>query len=156
MANECKNMLTITGPRNDVEVFQKHAIGHDDSDGHAVLTPLCFSKLAPIPEHLTDNSQKWSIANDPISKYWGCHSFADSTWVTLSFDETGAGMLVYDFYTKWTPPIGLVEKVSACHPSLTFTLVYSEPGYAFAGLCILRGGRKATELCGKYDRSAIS
>jgi len=151
MANDCKNTLTITGPRKDVEAFQKHAVGIDDRDGQEGVNPFCFSKLAPIPEHITADSQDWSIGSNPRKKYWGCDSFADNTWVTLSFDDSGAGMLVYDFFTKWTPPICLAEKVSACHPNLTFTLVYSEPGNAFAGLCILRGGRKATELHGQYD-----
>lgn len=55
MANDCKNTLTITGPRKDIEVFQKHAAGIDYMDGQEGMNPFQCHPIALI-------SRLWALS----------------------------------------------------------------------------------------------
>jgi hypothetical protein len=48
--------------------------------------------------------------------------------------------MAYEFDTPWSPPLPLLEKVSALFPALTFTLEFREPNMNFKGWAVARGG----------------
>lgn len=148
MPNWCVNTLTITGCFTDLLIFRDQAAGVnpncDQSDDSVEPTALCFDKLYPAPDDV-----------DSCTMMWGCKWDAEDIVVELIREPEGQGRLEYRFDTPWTPPIPLLIKVSADYPALVFQLVYRECGMAFAGLLIVRRGRVATDIQGKFDMGAL-
>jgi len=54
--------------------------------------------------------------------------------------EEHEDIIVYGFGSRWSPPNGLVMKVSALYPSLHFRLTYFEPNWSLQGIYEVKNG----------------
>lgn len=152
MPNYCENHLTITGLRKDLEAFRDRATLREASSAGEEATPLCFKRLLPIPDPLfdiEDYEYDWMLA------HWGCHRSAEDAECFIFCDDKGRGQLVYEFLTAWSPPVRLIETVSASHPNLTFSLIAFEVGVQFAALYIARRGIIITDIEGCHNASLM-
>lgn len=134
MPNWCDDILTIHGPEEDLEKFRAKLRTLTDD------TPrLSFDALHPMPEEEEDNWHEWRLVN------WGTKwDITDNELGELPSSDS-PGLLEYGFSTAWSPPIALVQKLNEDFPSLTFRLVYAEPGVCFAGMYEAKGDEIITE-----------
>jgi hypothetical protein len=140
MPNWCQNILTVSGPVEDVNGFVE-AVKTDDS-------PLSLSTLYPLP----DDVEKGEIiqGNNGIRiatmsnaeynwhvKHWGTKW--DVCEVT-SHESIGDGVktVTYRFESAWSPPVEWLEHVVMDNDDLmnglSFTLAYCEAGVGYVGM----------------------
>ena len=65
-------------------------------------------------------------------------------------DET----TVISFATAWTPPLPVLQAMSALYPTLFFHLKFCESGERIAGEANFRGGREGPQYCACYGDPA--
>ena len=144
MSNHCENTLSVTGPASDVAAFQSHAESDTNvldldnfiqmpADLRATTAPSDNPELAAkmrdaygFPDWLG-----WAMAN------WG------SKWGAYEVDRSNAsdGVLVYDFFTAWSPISDKVMRAMAeAFPSLRLDLSFEEPGMALTGHSVAQRG----------------
>lgn len=109
MPNWVYNALTIPVKDKDDAV----AIMSRLADAESALS---FMKIAPRPAQEEDNWYDWNIKN------WGCKWDANDASVEDFIDES----LTYRFNTAWSPPMPLVEKLSALLPDRRIELTFEE------------------------------
>jgi hypothetical protein len=76
------------------------------------------------------DSFEWCCAN--WGTKWNCHDFRMRPDAT-SFD--------FSFYTAWSPPVPVFDKLAELHPSLTLSVEWEEPNMSCAGHLLYRDGR---------------
>lgn len=156
MPNWCENQLTVSGCYKNLEKFKKAFMGtiakwpinerveklserEIEKIKREYETPrYCFNALVPVPEDILESGYSnagylWCIEN------WGTKWEPDMVFVIEEDPEKGD--LEYDFTTAWSPPISVFKNASRNFPGLEFTLVYFEPGLAFAGKAICSNGK---------------
>jgi hypothetical protein len=78
-----------------------------------------------------DDWYNWGIIN------WGTKW--DVSEVSV-LDQIADGALIYNFETAWSPPRSWVRRASPKFPTLSFELLYVEPGMDFAGQTVYEAG----------------
>jgi hypothetical protein len=135
MPNWCNNTLLITA-ENKKEILLSLKTEFSDFD---------YNTVVPMPPHQPDVDKPnafWAEGNqgkeqedlygkencwyDWSIKHWGVKWNCKEAWV----DEE-AGRI--DFSTPWSPPLAVIQALSAKFPNATFTLGFDEPGMQFAG-----------------------
>lgn len=76
----------------------------------------------------------WRIAN------WGTKW--DITDVYSNGYEDDENSVEYSFSTAWSPPTNFFKTIASNYPLLKFELEYEEPGCAFEGTLIMKGGEE--------------
>jgi hypothetical protein len=111
MPNHCCNTLVmseLTLPIIISNYIRKDENGNDFFD---------FERIVPIgavPEWYHQRLEKWG------TKWVGCD---------LSIGESAVS-----FFTAWSPPVPIIEKLAELHKDLIFRLEYYETGNAFRGI----------------------
>jgi len=76
------------------------------------------------------NNINWRLKN------WGCK------WNVSEFKIVSYDPFTVNFLTPWSPPFPIIDELSKKYMSITFELIYSEPGMAFEGIYILNHNLK--------------
>ena len=127
MPNLCTNSLSLDGPAADVAAFVAAVHGQES----------ITAALLPVPADQADNWYEWSLAN--YGTKWGDYD----TYLTYHHDDTGA---LYRFTTAWTPLCEGIRLISRKFPTITFTLVYDEPGDELMGGYLIADGKIHNEV----------
>lgn len=132
MPNWCQNILTISGPVEDVDRFMETAKSPVDN------TDLSFGMLMPIPDEQQDNWYNWCITN--WGTKWDVDAVITDETITAS-DNIPYGTrksVTYRFSSAWSPPIELFSTLlNGEHPdyeNLYVRLTYAESGMGFVGV----------------------
>lgn len=154
MPNNCENRVVITGPKDDISRLWD--VIKTDEEHEARLT-----NLLPMPDELRTNSVEFSsdveeqakaemLRAEMLKKYgsrdW--YDWANNNWGTKwgDYDYFNAycegDTIDLGFFTAWcTFHDFFWEKVSRQYPTLTFCVVYDEPGMDFMGCARYKAGR---------------
>ncbi len=133
MPNWCENLLTISGPNEEVVEFVNSIQGVLGEKEKAKKLLIDFRVHAPISEPGTLDEAvstwgtKWLIDSDDGSD-WDVNEDGSAAYATLGF------------LSAWAPPLLWMKKVGQLYPSLTFAINYEEPGNCFRGEMILTDG----------------
>ena len=150
MPNHCEQQMSISGPKEDRDLFVQQA---KDDDGFSLRV------FHPMPEELKHSFSGFMSDPDKAAEYEKQHaentakyghpdwySWANAEWGTKWGDYDG-DISTHDEYgtrayymTAWGPATELVAKVSAKFPTLLFVVQYSEPGCGFGGVTAFRAG----------------
>jgi hypothetical protein len=156
MPNWCENILTVSGPTEEVDRFIKDNLGEDSES-------LAFSKAVPEPTYEGYNGSShdktlsglptwyhWRIAN--WGTKWEPDTDLDIERKTNVVDGENFLTATYYFSTAWGPGDVWFEKVVGKYPKLRFSYVYGEPGNNFGGVIVALGGRVTGNIEGEtYD-----
>lgn len=173
MPNWCVNDLKVRGDAKELSRFREFVKGGNGakSSGMVEEVVLSFEKLVPIPEELAATSVPWS--SDPEWQrqydqrgdelearlgYRGWYDFCCANWGTkwdadipsLTVKPSG---LCYHFDTAWSPPVPVVIAAARLFPSLSFELVYCEPGNGFSGIFECCNGVVLQDECEAWNAS---
>ena len=169
MPNNCQNILTVRGPKEDLKKFEEKSDDGKFQLGHHI----------PCPEELVEQTANYTKNPDMIAKY-GYSSWYDwriANWGTkwevyedypvwMSADKsTGTGDLSIDtenldedageikisFLSAWGPPTQGIQKISGLWPNLYFTIVYVEAGNGFAGTDNYKAGEMISSTQGEAE-----
>jgi len=127
MPNHCCNTLTIA--IDAIPTIRRNYI-RKDKEGEYFFD---FERIAPVgdvPDWYEQRIEKWG------TKWVG---FDLNIWET-----------VIDFYTAWSPPLPIINKLAELHKDFVFRLEYYETGMAFRGIYTARwkgGGVEADDEC---------
>ena len=105
---------------SEVEKFIQKGIGINDK--------WEFDNYYPTPKHLLETNIDWYFWR---TVNWGTKWNPED--VRIESNEI-------NFLTAWTPPLGLLLKISGDYPEMTFKLTYFEEEMGFAGLCEIQEG----------------
>lgn len=142
MPNNCYNGLTIDGDETKVaEIFEKHFPADEDGVHH-----FDFNTVLPYPqrfldqdklceEHRKANPNDWSVKDGFNS---GGYEWCIDNWGTKwsAYDqevEHYDGYIRAEFYTAWSPPRGIYEKLCELYPYVEINISYEEAGMAYEG-----------------------
>ena len=141
MPNWVYNDLTVSGPAEDVARFQNQAKEAAPRKRTKPPPPapvvFSFQNLLPIPPRGSGNVAPETV-RDWCLRHWGCRSGALRTRLV---GDTGAGCLLYEFATPWSPPVPFIRELSERWPTLVFILSYEEWFIGFRGLACAVAGR---------------
>ena len=134
MPNWCENELIIkTNDNHDEdldEIIEKYCSIRNDNE-----QCIDFEKISPIPKMKEEDWYNWNCNN------WGTKWNAQG-W---AFENEGL-QLFFSFGTAWSPPIPVIQQLSATFPHCRMILKYCEPGMCFAGKTIFRAGKILEEV----------
>jgi hypothetical protein len=144
MPNWCENILTVSGPVEDVDRFMKAAkVEGDEYD-------LSLNALCPIPDDEQANWYNWCV------RHWGTKWDVDSK-ITYITENDGVKTVTYTFDSAWSPPIELFSDAinggDSLFDNLYVHLAYAESGMGFIGEAegdIETGFAEWTEECHDY------
>lgn len=159
MPNWCDCELTVTGNKQDLDVFMDKAA----LDG-ACLTFVPF--VSPPKEYLEYRKEwdEWYKKEDktidepqirPIGFDW--YHWNIGHWGTKwdaaypSCERLTDTEATYGFSTAWSPPSPVIEAMCEQHPTLAFELRYYESGMGFQGHIIAMDGEVTLEDSSDYD-----
>lgn len=116
MPNSCHNSMKITGTISEITRFKQTCIRTVSGNKHAQLD---FRAIIPFPEPwgTTSNAQDFQVTVDTP----GCYEF--------------------DFFTAFTPPVPVWEKMAEMFPALEFSMCGCEPMMEFAFEGTIQGGK---------------
>ena len=169
MPNNCQNILTIKGPKEDLKKFEEKSEDGKFQLGHHI----------PCPEELVEQTANFTDKPDMIAKYgysdwygwrmanWGTKwdvyedramwmspdgttGTGDLSMDTESLDED-AGEIKISFLSAWGPPTEGIQKISGLWPNLYFTIVYVEAGNGFAGTDNYKAGEMISRVQGEVE-----
>ena len=133
MPNHCENTLTVTGPADDLTVFKQTAKTGDQ--------PLDLSNFIPMPDALKNDDPSPNAQRDWALRHWG------TKWGAYEGEsvDVNDNTVEYIFLTAWSPiNHEALQRISAKHPTLTFSIDYEEPGMAFKGHTAAQAGNITT------------
>lgn len=154
MPNNCENRVVITGPQSDIS--RLWGVIKSDKEHEANLT-----NLMPMPEELRAPSVEFTSDDQAMEeqrRVWEemTTKYGSRDWYTWANTHWGTKWGDYDyfnahcegdtidlgFFTAWCPFVDFFwEKVSAQYPTLTFRVVYDEPGMDYMGCARYKAGR---------------
>jgi hypothetical protein len=124
MPNYCENTLDIIGLSN--ESYHELISKYTKQEGKEERT-LVFDKIIPTPKNKKGEPENdwyefrvgnWGTKWEPNTYCWQCD---DHTAIGIGMD------------TAWTPPLGIIRKLSELFPEAEFRISYVEPGCCFMG-----------------------
>ena len=126
MPNKCHDTLKLTGPASELARFKKLAAG-GSALGRRVQAEtadlLNFNRLVPMPKDLLPARCK-DQRDDWIWRNWGCRDALDA-----SLSRETSKTLVYEFWTAWSPPLRLIQRLSTrwtqCHFEVEYFIVHT-------------------------------
>ncbi len=153
MTNWCRNILTITGPADEVAWLKRDAVGfspwgrRDPEDQPALLN---FHSLVTIPRAVLRSGYRptglqWEL------EHWGCNGGACSSHIRTQ----SLGAVSYGLETLCRPPIRFLELVSREFPTLHLELDYMEEMHHYKGYAIAQNGEVENHFYDLVPRRAI-
>lgn len=125
MPNWCENEVTVTGPKEAMELFIKYNVNPE--------TPEDFNMAISEPSTIeVGETFNWNKVKD--------------------HDESKDSQYMVEFWTRWEPPIYLFEGASPRYPELTFIIRYGEFNMDFSGKVTIKDGVILDEEKGQYGR----
>jgi hypothetical protein len=122
------------------------AVDRDDPERQARLDALAAEySVEPGTPWLKDGFN--SGGYEWCCEVWGTKWNAVRALLSLQKD----GSVRIDFDTAWSPPIPVIEKLSAIFPEHQFTLEYFEGGCGFCGQARWENGNEQYHNQGDYD-----
>jgi len=115
MPNHCSNILTISNGSLDI-IIQNYIKENKNNENY-----FDFESIIPIgeiPDWYEQRIDKWG------TKWNGYDMFICEDFI--------------EFYTAWSPPIGIIERLAELHKNITFRLEYHEGGIGFRGVAIAK------------------
>jgi len=164
MPNWCTNVVGIKGSIKEVRRVKRflrgkipNYAGETDSEEKSIF---CFHKVIPIPKEILEHGYNNPKANIDGYRWqiteWGTKWTACAEEV-IRYEVSkrlNKSILIYRFETAWAEPQPVIQKLSELFPRLTITLIYTEPGMAFGGKVVYKGGRILSEKEYEGDRFA--
>ena len=128
MPNWCDNSIMLKGSKDDLDAFEKKAIGTgwDISSTLGIGDPnlLDFNQFVPMPQSVIGKSYS------PNGYSWVKWGACETSSTRVSETE-----LIYYFDTAWSPPIVIMQAFTYQFPNVDFLLEYEEIGMMFRGFC---------------------
>lgn len=119
MPNHCRNRLTVSGERAELDKFKERAAG--------VQWKMCFNNFIARPPH--DEVADANFIIDWSQDNWGTKWDAYEVVLTDSLEG-----LEYLFSTAWSPVNEvLLTAIAGAFPTLQFGLAFAERGGCFYG-----------------------
>lgn len=136
MPNWCFNNLRVDGDNKASLTAFRDWLGADG---------FKLSKIAPLPAELdgttSPNSEPNSDASKALREKYGYDNWYDwqvanwgTKWDVEAEVEDNDSLIFITFDSAWAPPCQAIASLAKKFPSLSFTLVYDEPGMCFAGM----------------------
>lgn len=141
MPNWCTNIVTITGPADEVtrladEVATPYTDPSREDSSEVTGDFLLWNMVRPTAEDLAER--------DRIGWYdWNIAHFG-TKWENTGdcrVRDSSPGTRVYDFATAWSPPIPALGALAARYPQVTIEATYDEPGNDFSGIATWSNGQ---------------
>ena len=150
MPNWCYNRIDVYGEEDTVDQIKEiHDIFENYDDPFNQIFPIRDFKNIPnaqgeLPvlkqEFNKDGKLMWETYNFPDGKnddrwYHWCIANWGTKWAPdmAGVEYEDSEILALTFYTAWSPPEGIVERLREKYPELTFQCFYDEPGMESAG-----------------------
>ena len=111
MPNHCCNKLVLQ--EGSLQTIIENYITENEHDENV----FDFERIIPIgdiPDWYEQRTDKWGTKWNGYDMYI-CEDFIE-------------------FYTAWSPPVGIIKKLAELHKDFTFCLEYNEPGVGFRGI----------------------
>ena len=105
-----------------------------------------------FPDHSTFRSPEFDQKVMEAWYDWSCKNWG-TKWdigpdARIADNTTAQNPFVrINFDTAWAPPVRWLAKAARLFPTLSFTLEYEEPGMAYAGVAVAKGGRLIRDDC---------
>lgn len=170
MPNNTTNILTVTADSKTLQKIKKYIKGKEGIDFNKIIpmpkelknvrSPVqivtkeeyisakkqraqdikekkndCFVTTLPLTQELNDkymrkygsnNWHDWAVAN------W------DTKWDAYDIGQWEDNKIT--FYTAWSPPLNVIEKLSEKFPNAIFELKFADEGYEFVGIIAFQDG----------------
>jgi len=111
MPNHCSNILTLSNGSLDI-IIQNYI--KEDEKGENYFDFESIIPIGEIPDWYKQRIEKWG------TKWNGYDMFICED--------------IIEFYTAWSPPIGIIERLAELHKDIVFRLDYYEGGIGFRGV----------------------
>lgn len=173
MPNWCSNTVEVIGSSDELEKFIKAITIPEDEvkEGYEGFTGrelYDFTRVFPCPQELKDTDASYGIPKSPeheaqmksnIEKYghedwyeWQCANWG-TKWSPSdirAFMQT-PNYIAFSCQSAWSPPSGLIARMSKLFPRLGFVMSYNEGGMCFLGAESYYNGDSLYEASGEYD-----
>ena len=133
MPNHCYNRIEISG-----EEASKIASAIKSEE-----TPFDFGKIFPEPNYdeveVLPTFPQIVGNNDPVKKEESWWDWRVQNWGTkwnsydCDVDESNEEYVEYTFYTAWSPPEGVIEKLREQYPDVHISAFFDEPSMEIGG-----------------------
>jgi len=144
MPNFCSNTLEISNLSQ--KSFEKLIEQHTKQEGQEERT-LVFDSIIPVPKK--DNGEPFDDWYNFRINNWGTKWEPNTYSFEASYDDNDrflGGYISIAMDTAWTPPLGIIQKLSEMFPEAKFEIKYVEPGCCFMGEDHYVGGEKIYEM----------
>jgi len=111
MPNHCNNILTVSNGSLDI-IIQNYIKENENGENY-----FDFESIIPIgdiPDWYEQRIDKWGTKWNEYDMFI-CEDFIE-------------------FYTAWSPPVGIIKQLAELHKDITFRLEYHEGGVGFRGV----------------------
>lgn len=133
MPNWCNNTLDVSGPKEDIKKYLEAVKTQEEQYD-------LISRIVPLPAGSTEDREFGSVFTDDgynkAIELWGSKWADCDTYLNGSTDE----YLGFSFQSAWGPPIAGFVNVSKLYPTLSFSLLFDEPGIGFRGRVGIKNG----------------
>lgn len=141
MPNYCENVLEISNLSQ--KSFDKLIKQHTKQEGQDEGT-LVFDSIIPVPKK--DDGEPFDDWYNFRVNNWGTKWEPNTYSFESSYDDKCGGYISIGMSTAWTPPSGIIQKLSEMFPEARFEIKYVEPGCCFMGEDHYIDGKKIHEM----------
>jgi hypothetical protein len=167
MPNHVDNRLTITGDKAELIRFVSETYEGDETYNFNKLVPLDPRASKVVRWEKEDGTEQvfgafstredgfdgWAHAHEIWGSKWGAYDIqAGGAWYELLEKEDYHDIAFY-YQSAWSPAGGLIRRISAQFPALSFGVWYTEEGMGFCGWQLYKGGEEVAE--NSYDMSSL-
>lgn len=166
MPNWCEGELMVSGPEEELSLFEEHAKGkaprfaketdwgeelEKDMENYlSRVWVLEATRFIPIPQEILDKGfdkagYQWCLTH--WNTKWG---FCEPEIVPSVIPK---GVLKYKFMTAWQPITPVVQAMAEMFPKLRFEYRYFEGGIGFQGIVIFAEGKEIHSEIRDYNGS---
>lgn len=171
MPNHCESDLKISGNPKRLKAFKEFARSVKEEEGYGEdgkyhTQELDHEKFIPYPKKFRDMDKLRAEAEKAGAKWQdlpkdgfnsGGYEWCIQNWGTkwgiydCQLMEESNSHLMYSFYSAWSPPLPVIQKMSEMFPELLFSLKYYECGAAYQGTFEVEEGEVITDEQQDYD-----
>jgi hypothetical protein len=111
MPNHCSNILTVSNSSLDI-IIQNYIKENEHGENYIDFESIIA--IGDVPDWYEQRTDKWG------TKWNGYDIFICEEFI--------------EFYTAWSPPVGIIKRLAELHKDITFRLEYHEGGIGFRGI----------------------
>lgn len=148
MPNHVKNIITISGDKNEFYKLSENVKGNDPYYGYEIS--FDFEKIIPMPDNIYQGDLKIG------------ESYDENNWLDWSIDHWGTKWNAYEHeerengfvsLTAWSAPHPVIEKLAKDYPKLTIRHRWADEDIGNnCGTRVYKSGELVSE--DKYDGKA--